>query len=56
MVDGWKPVVIGEELYDAVKEYYEQNEKELKLREGIRSLTGFINSCIREYLKGRGVI
>lgn len=56
MVDGWKPVVVSEELYEAAKEYYEENEQELKLREGIRSLTAFVNCCIREYLKTKGAI
>jgi len=56
MVDGWKPVVVGEELHDAAREYYEANEVELKLKEGVRSLTGFINYTIREYLKEKGII
>ena len=56
MVDGWKPVVVPEEIYDKVKEHYDTNKEDLKLREGIRSLTGFINYAIREYLKEKRLI
>jgi len=56
MVKNWRPVVIPEELYQTCKNYYEENKEDLKLREGIRSLTAFINFCIREYLKEIGVI
>ena len=56
MVKGWRPIVVPEELYSAAKEYYERNKEELKLKEGVRSLTAFISHCIREYLKGKGII
>ena len=56
MVSGWRPVVVPVELYDKAKEYYEENKEELKLKDGLRSLTGFINFCIREYLKEKGII
>ena len=56
MVDGWRPVVIPEEIYVRAKEYYEENKDELKLRHGVRSLTGFLYFCIREYLKENGII
>ena len=56
MADGWRPVVIPEEIYDRAKEYYEENKEELKLRNGVRSLTGFLYFCIREYLKENGII
>lgn len=56
LVDGWRPVVISDELYERAREYYEENKEELRLRDGIRSLTGFINFCIREHLKGKGII
>ena len=56
MVDGWKPVVIPDELFERAQEYYEENKEELKLKEGIRSLTGFIAYCIREYMKSKGII
>jgi hypothetical protein len=56
VVDGWKPVVVAEELYDTAREYYESNKEELKLKEGVRSLTGFVNFTIREYLKEKGII
>jgi len=56
MVDGWKPVVIPEEIYDKVKKHYDTNKEALKLREGGRSLTGFFNYAIRECLKEKGVI
>ena len=56
MVDGWKPVVIPEEIYEVAKQHYEEHEKELKLKNGVRSLTGFISYCIREYWKEKGII
>ena len=56
MVDGWKPVVIPEEIYDVAQRHYEEHEKELKLRNGVRSLTGFISYCIREYMKEKEII
>lgn len=56
MVNGWRPVVVPDELYDKAKQYYEENKEELKLKNGIRSLTGFMNFCIREFLKEKGAI
>jgi len=56
MVKGWRPVVIATELYEKAKEYYEENMEELRLRDGIRSLTAFINFCLREYLKEKEII
>lgn len=56
MARGWIPVVIPEEIYNTAKEYYQENKEELKLRHGVRSLTGFLYYCIREYLKANGVI
>ena len=56
MVEGWRPVVVAEELYDAIKEYYEKNKDELRLKHGIRSVTAFVNFCIREYLKEKEII
>ena len=56
MVEGWKPVVVAEELHDAIREYYERNREELRLKHGVRSMTAFINHCIREYLKDKGII
>ena len=56
MVEGWKPVVIPEELYNAAKQYFEENKKELKLKESVRSHTGFIGYCLREYMKEKGII
>ena len=56
MVDGWKPVVIPDELFERAQEYYEENKEKLKLSEGVRSLTGFIGYCIREYMKKEGII
>jgi len=56
MVEGWRPVVIAEELYNVAKNHYEKRKEELKLKHGIRSLTAFINYCLREYLKERGII
>ena len=56
MVEGWRPVVIPDELHKKAKEYYEENEEELKLRQGIRSLTAFVSYCIREYMKEKEII
>lgn len=56
MVDGWKPVVVSEELYKAARDYYEKNKEELRLKHGVRSLTAFINYCLREYMKEKGII
>lgn len=56
MVDGWKPVVIPEEIYETAMQYYEEHKEELKLNDGVRSLSGFIYFCIREYLKENGII
>lgn len=56
MVEGWRPVVIPDEIYEKAQEYYEENKETLKLRHGIRSLTAFISYCIREYFKERGII
>lgn len=56
MVEGWRPVVIPDEIYEVAKQHYEEHEEELKLRHGVRSLTGFISYCIREYWKEKGII
>jgi hypothetical protein len=56
MTNGWRPIVIPNEIYEKAKEYYEENQEKLKLRNGVRSLTGFINYCIREYLKDKEII
>ena len=56
MVDGWKPVVVSEELFDAAKLHYEKKEDELKLKQGVRSFTAFLNFAIREYMKEKGII
>ena len=56
MVDGWRPVVIPEEIYDVAQQHYEEHKDELKLKDGVRSLTGFINFCIREFFKEKGII
>jgi len=56
MVDGSRPVVVPEEVFERAKEYYEENKEDLKLRDGIKCLTGFINYALREHLKHMGVI
>lgn len=56
MVEGWRPVVIAVELYEVAEAHYKEHEKELKLKRGVRSLTGFINFCVREYMKDKGII
>ena len=56
MVKGWHGMVIEEVLYSMAKKYYEENKEDLKLRQGIRSLSGFINYLLREKLKKIGAI
>lgn len=56
MVDGWRPIVIPTEIYERARKHYDENRQELKLKYGIRSYTGFLNFCIREYLKEKGII
>jgi len=56
MVEGWRPVVIADEIHEKAKQYYSANKEELKLKYGVRSLTGFLNFCIREFLKEKGAI
>ena len=56
MAPAWYPVVIANELYETACAYFEEHKEELKLRDGIRSKTSFINYCIREYLKKLGAI
>jgi hypothetical protein len=56
MADGWRPIVVPVEVYDLAQKYYEENKAELKLKYGVRSLTGYLNFCIREYLKEKGII
>ena len=56
MVEGWKPVVIPDEIYEVAKQHYEEHKEALKLRNGVRSFTGFLNYCIREYLKDNGIL
>jgi hypothetical protein len=48
--------VVPDEVYDLAQKYYEENKAELKLKYGVRSLTGYLNFCIREYLKEKGII
>jgi radical SAM superfamily enzyme len=56
MADGCRPIVVPDEVYDLAQKYYEENKAELKLKYGVRSLTGYLNFCIREYLKEKGII
>ena len=56
MVEGWKPVMIPTEIYDVCKAHYEENKEDLKLKQGIRSVSAFINYCLREQLKKIGAI
>ena len=44
------------ELHEVCKAHYEENKEDLKLKEGIRSPTAFINYCLREQLKKIGAI
>ena len=56
MVEGWKPVVIPRELFEFCRAYFEDQGEELKLREGVRSVSAFMNYCLLEQLKKRGAI
>ena len=56
MVEGWKTVVNPEEIYEVAQKHYEVHKDALRVKDGVRSLTGFINFCIREYLKAKGII
>ena len=56
MVRGWRPVVVSVELYQVIRDYYDENKEELKLRHGIRSLSAYVSFCLREYLKEKGII
>ena len=56
MSRGWRSVPIPDEIYPVCKDYHEENKDELRLREGIGFLTGFINYCFREQLKKIGAI
>lgn len=56
MVDGWKPIVIAEEIFDKLKEHYNDNKEDLKLKEGVRSLTGYVGFLLRETMKEKKII
>ena len=56
MVDNWISVSIPKEIYDKAKEYYETHEEELRLKNGIRSFTGYIAFCVRKTLIEMGAI
>lgn len=43
-------------FYSAAREYFENNKEDLKLKEGVRSVSAFIAFCIREYMKEKGII
>lgn len=49
-------MAIAEELYNAAKQCFEENKEDLKLKQGVRTLTGFIAFAIREYMKKKGII
>lgn len=52
----WTAVSIPEEVMKKAKEYYENHQEELRIKYGVRSLSAFINFCLREYFKGLGII
>ena len=56
MAEGWKSLAVPIEVYGRAMKFYVEKKDELKLKNGVRSLTGFINFCIREYLKEKQVI
>ena len=56
MADGWRSLYVPEEVYKRAKKYYDEEKDELKLKNGVRSPTSFINFCIREYLKEKEII
>lgn len=53
---GWTAVSIPEEVYEKAKEYYENHKEELRIKYGVRSLSAFINFCLRERFKELGII
>jgi len=53
---GWKSLAVPTEVYERVIKFYDEKKDELKLKNGVRSLTSFLNFCIREYLKEKQAI
>ncbi len=56
LVKGWKSISISADLYEQAKAFFERNREELRIREGIGSLTGFLNFCVRQYFRKNGII
>ena len=52
----WTAISIPKEVYKKAKEYYENHEEELRIQYGVRSLSAFINFCLRERFKELGII
>ena len=52
----WTAISIPRDVYELAKKYYEEHRQELALTYGVRSLSAFINLCIREYCKILGAI
>jgi len=56
MAEGWKSLAVPIEVYGRAIKFYDEKKDELKLKNGVRSLTSFLNFCIREYLKEKQAI
>jgi len=56
LVKRWRPIAISDEIYEVIDKYYKDHEEELKIKYGVRSRTAFVNWCLREYFKEKGII
>jgi len=56
MAEGWRSLAVPIEVYGRAIKFYDEKKDELKLKNGVRSPSSFINFCIREYLKEKEVI
>ena len=56
VAEGWKAISIPTEVYEPLKDYYEGQREELRVKDGVRSLSAYISFVLREYLKEKKVI
>ena len=52
----WTAISVPKEVYEEAKKYYKDHEEELRMKKGIRSLSAFINYCLREHFKELGIL
>ncbi len=38
MADGWRPIVVPDEIYERARKYYDEHKEDLKLKNGVRRL------------------